>query len=121
MTITTKPRPTITDEMKLAAAEVIANSMGLNDDDAKIIADEYQYGNDGYDLAKKLEAAGFHISGMDDVEILDTMDDEVRARLRTAERKWFEETSPQPPFPIGTQITIGESAISSKSTRYTGR
>ncbi len=104
------PRPTITDEMKLAAALPVAQQMlsGINDNvesGAKDIADNGYHHIDGYELAKRLESSGWDIS-RDDIDILDEFSSNLTDELESAETVWAEVNDIQPPLPIGTRITV---------------
>lgn len=104
------PRPTVTDEMKLAAAMPIAKQMlsGINDDakaGAKDIAENGYAYIDGYELAKRLERCGWDIC-RGDIDELDQYDSNLRAELKKAETAWADGNNIQPPFPVGTRVTV---------------
>lgn len=99
-------RPTVTDEMKLEAAKQVAEN--LNDADPQTIADHWRSYMDGYALARELDRyCGWDFT-MQEVEELDSMGSIVDGLLREAEKKWAEETKPEPPLPIGAATTKGE-------------
>jgi len=94
-------RPTVTEEMILAAAEVVAAKI---DADAATIAEHYRYGMDGYELAKELDKYAYWDTSRDDMEALDEVDWLVDAALREAEKDWVLANAIQPPFPIGARV-----------------
>lgn len=81
------PRPTITHEMKLAAAMQVAKNL---DGDAEVIATAYSYPMDGYQLARELDDRHYWNISASDVEELDQMDCLVRHELERAEKEWVE-------------------------------
>lgn len=103
------PRPTVTDEMKLAAAMPIAKQIltGVNDDveeGAKDIADNGSIHCDGYELAKALERDGWDIR-RDDIDTLDMYSTNLNRELAAAEKTWADVNEIQPPLPIHSRIT----------------
>ena len=99
-------RPTINDEMKLAAAKEVAEKLDCCD--AETIAKYYQHGMNGYELARGLDKFTLWSDfTMDDVEQLDTMWSAVSEQLRKAEKEWFEKYQIKPPLPDGTKINEG--------------
>lgn len=99
-------RPTVTNEMKLQAAQKVAEALG-GDCDAQTIADHYRIGMDGYELARELTRnCGWDFT-MKDLDELDCMGSHVDSLQLEAEWKWAVETNPQPPLPIGAEITRG--------------
>lgn len=97
-------RPTITDEMKLAAARQIADKV---DGDAETIAEAYHHPMDGYELARELDRMyGWDLTMMD-VEELDCMGILVRVELDRAEKQWAAQEAIEPPLQIGTRIKEG--------------
>jgi hypothetical protein len=107
------PRPTVTDEMKLAAAMPIAKEMlsGMSDSieaGAKSIADYGRLHMDGYELAKELEGDGWHIT-REDVDTLDGFSWNLSEELEKAEKEWVDGNDIQPPLPVGTRIKTARS------------
>lgn len=94
-------RPTVTKEMILAAATVVAAKI---DGDAETIADYYQLGMDGWELAKALDQNAYWDTSREDMEALDEVDYLVRSALTEAEKQWFADGNIQPPHPIGTRL-----------------
>lgn len=97
----TPPRPTVTPELKLQAAQVIAAKL---DADAQTIADHYSLGMDGYQLARELDRSAYWDCTRDDVDVLDEMDLLVADLVEQAEREWAAEHNVQPNLPIGARI-----------------
>lgn len=100
-------RPIVNDEMKMAAARELAAKMGLGENSAEDIAQEYRHHMDGFALAKALDKWCSWDTSREEMEALDEMDVLVGKALKAAERQWFADNNIQPPFPIGTQITRG--------------
>lgn len=94
-------RPTVTEAMILAAAEVVAAKI---DADATTIAQHYCHPMDGYELAKELDKNACWDTTREDMEALDEVESLVRSALDTAEKQWFAENNIQPPFPIGARL-----------------
>lgn len=108
--IRTPPRPAVTPEMILEAAEELCKRERWDADQARDLADAYSRHMDGYELAKLLENDyGWDISVMD-VEALDCMSSDVRRAHDKACAVWAQENNIQPPLPIGTMTTRGEIA-----------
>lgn len=101
-------RPTVTDEMKLEAAQGLVTALGWDAHNAEDIAQQYSYGMDGYELAKALDQWASWDTSREDMEELDGMQSRVYALLRAAEEQWFAENSIQPPLPIGARVVIRE-------------
>lgn len=99
------PRPDITEEMVRQAAEEVAKALSANADD---IVSEYSYPMDGFELAKSLMKWCDWDVSRDELDELDKVDGLVEKLLKEAERQWFEQHNVQPPFAIGTLITLGE-------------
>jgi len=97
-------RPTVTKEMILAAAEVVAAKI---DADAESIADHYRHPMDGWELAKALDTYAYWDTTKDDMEALDEVEWLVRSALEKAEKEWFDSNDIQPPYPIGTTLSCG--------------
>ena len=97
-------RPTATKEMILAAATAVAEKIGA---DAATIAEHYQPGMDGYELAKELDKYAYWDTSRDDMEALDEVDSLVDSAVKKAVKAWFIDNDIQPPLPIGTQIKEG--------------
>jgi hypothetical protein len=97
-------RPTATKEMILAAATTVADNMEA---DAATIAEHYQIGMDGYELAKALNKYAFLDISREDMEALDEVNYLVEDAVRKAEKTWFVDNDIQPPLPIGAQIMEG--------------
>lgn len=121
----TPPRPTLTREMIMEAATLIAKQVPtarrggrktLGKDDAENelatatdIADIYEnlqrHGSpDGYDIAKALDSLRSWECTLDDAEKLDSMGWLVNQRLIESEKKWASDNNIRPPLPIGTEI-----------------
>ena len=98
------PRPTITHEMKLAAAMQVAKNL---DGDAEVIATAYSYPMDGYQLARELDDRHYWNISASDVEELDQMDCLVRHELERAEKEWVEREAITPKLAVGTTIKKG--------------
>ena len=99
-------RPTIDKAMILAAAKGVAAEIG-DGADAETIADNYQFGMDGYALARRLDRyCGWDFT-MSEVESLDAMTGTVMRLQRDAEKLWAAAYNIQPPLPIGTTIKQG--------------
>lgn len=94
-------RPTVTQEMILKAATVVAAKIDAN---AATIAEHYRHGMDGYELAKELDKWAYWDTSRDDMEALDEVDWLVDAALREAEKEWVTVNDIQPPFPIGARV-----------------
>lgn len=97
-------RPTVTKEMKRAAAIEVAKS---TDVDVHDIAQAYSYPMDGYQLARELDDHYHCDISASDVEELDAMDSLVRQELERAERQWVEREGIIPKLGIGTAIKKG--------------
>lgn len=100
----TMERPTITPEMILEAAQIVAER---TQDDAESIAECYDHPMNGYHLAKALEDDAYWDISMDDVEELDNMSRLVEELLSKAEWRWVADNNIEPPLPIGATITQG--------------
>lgn len=98
----TPKRPTVTDEMVLAAAEVVAAKM--SNADAATIAKHYQHSMDGFELAKALDKWAFWDTSREDMDALDEMEWLVDKALTDAEKQWAKQHSIAPPFPIGSRV-----------------
>ena len=98
-------RPTITQEMKLAAAMQVAKN--LVDGDAEVIASAYSYPMDGYQLARELDDRHYWSISASDVDELDAMDALVRQELERAEKEWAEREAITPKLAVGTAIKRG--------------
>lgn len=98
------PRPTITHEMKLAAAKQVAKNL---DGDAEVIATAYSYPMDGYQLARELDDRHYWNISASDVDELDAMDSLVRQALEQAEKEWVEREGITPKLAVGTTIKKG--------------
>ncbi|MGQ7956459.1 hypothetical protein ACUTAF_01840 [Pseudomonas sp. SP16.1] len=99
-------RPTVTEEMKLQAAQSLVADVGWDAHNADDIAANYGYGMDGFDLAKALDKWASWDTSRDDMEELDGMQSRVDQLLHEAEEKWFADNDIQPPLPIGARISI---------------
>lgn len=99
------PRPTISKEIVMEAAEKIAKQ--IENGNAEHIADCYRPYMDGYKLAKALDIKYSWDCCLDDAEKLDNMGFLISRSLEEAEKKWAEENNIQPPLPIGTMINKG--------------
>lgn len=97
-------RPTVTDAMKLAAAQQVAKALN---GDAETIAQAYTHPMDGYELARELDRRYGWDLRRDDVDELDVMESLVREQLEAAEKAWVAECNVKPPLPIGTRIKQG--------------
>lgn len=95
------PRPKLTIEQK---AEAIQSVAAIVDIPANRIALAYRQYMDGYRLARELDESGN--MEMSDIEALDTVGSLIDDARRNLEKKWAEDTNPQPPFPIGTRLTV---------------
>lgn len=97
-------RPTMTREMILAAATIVAQRIQF---DAKTIADAYAYPMDGYRLARSLDSQyGYDIT-VSDVNALDAMDALVLTDLTRAEQEWVQREGIAPKLPVGTVLKVG--------------
>ncbi len=101
---TIPPRPTATQEMILAAAQVVAQKI---DADAATIAQYYRHGMDGYDLAKELDKHAYWDTSREDMEALDEVDYLVSRALYKAELDWFFGNNIEPPLPLNSKIVCG--------------
>lgn len=120
MTTTAPPRPTLTREMIMEAATLIAKQVptarrGFVQDDAEnelataidiadIYADLSHGSPDGYEIAKSLDNKRSWQCTLDDAEKLDSLGWLVDQRLTESEKKWVSDNNIQPPLPIGTEI-----------------
>ena len=98
----TPKRPTVTDEMVLAAATVVAGKMG--DADAATIARRYHHSMDGYELAKELDKWDYWDTTREDMYALDEMEGLVERAISRAEKDWVEQHGISPPLPIGSRV-----------------
>ena len=101
-------RPTVTEEMKLQAAQSLVADVGWDAHNADDIAANYSYGMDGFDLAKALDKWASWDTSRDDMEELDGMQSRVDQLLHEAEEKWFADNDIQPPLPIGARVSTYE-------------
>lgn len=97
-------RPTITHEMKLAAAVKVAKNLEV---DAEVIATAYRYPMDGYRLARELDDWHGCAITANDVEELDAMDVLVRKELENAEKQWVERECIAPKLSVGAVLKRG--------------
>ena len=97
------PRPDVTDEMILAAAEVVAGRLTTGGG-AEDIARQYQHPMDGFDLAKELDKWEMWDTTREDMEALDSMDGLVDRALVEAEKQWATQNSITPPIAIGSRV-----------------
>lgn len=110
---TAPPRPTLTWDMKLAAAQQLCERSDLlSDIDPDVIATQYAFRMDGYELARALENFACEDIDREMMEELDGMDSICRSLVKEAEKAWFIEHNIQPPFPDGTPVTIPRQNIS---------
>jgi hypothetical protein len=104
-------RPALTKEIiKKVALEIAhevckwANHRDMDADAlAEDMAHEYSRGDNGYELAKKLDGRGY-MPDAEMVESLDLMDSEVDNEYRKYCWEWVKKENIQPPFPVGTKI-----------------
>ena len=104
-------RPIITKEIieksaKETAKEILtyANFGHIEEESlAKDLADEYSPGDNGYDLAKKLDRRGYDPDALF-VECLDVMDIVVKDHYRKFCWEWVKKENIKPPFPLGVKI-----------------
>ena len=102
--IVKQPRPTVTQNMILAAVLPVAESLGMS---AETIVNHYRYPMDGFDLALELSKyAGMDVS-RNDFEELDGIEWSIRIAHEAAQKIWVTEFDIQPPLPIGSKITKG--------------
>lgn len=101
-------RPKVDKEMIEAAArklvDVNATFDGCNFEE---IADQYYYGIDGYELAKRLDDHYYWDIDAAMVSELDSMDGIVRDLWQEKQREWVNEFNIQPTLENGTHITKG--------------
>jgi hypothetical protein len=109
-----EPRPKFSPEIaRMAAAEIVGELI-----EARQI-DEEQRGDattdltkhcrphsDGYALARRLEDYAGWDCNFEMAEILNGFSHTASEYVRKAEKAWAERTSPQPPYPIGTRVTL---------------
>lgn len=99
------PRPTVTDEMILRAAQQLVADFEM-DGNPEDVAEQYRHPMDGYDLAKQLDLnCRWDICAIE-VEALDTMNQYVDDIHLNAQKKWFAQNIITPPLPIGTRIKL---------------
>ncbi|MBZ9600699.1 hypothetical protein [Phyllobacterium chamaecytisi] len=107
-------RPKVNDEMRLAAAAVIAARLvkaghieaNAVDQHANDLA---QYGGDsadGYELAKDLDRRAHWDCNLDMASILDGYSYEISIEVEKAQKAWAVENNIQPPLPIGARVSI---------------
>ncbi|WP_153899562.1 hypothetical protein [Pseudomonas aeruginosa] len=102
-----EPRPVVTQEMKLAAAQKIVSEQGWPDHCAEQIASEYRRHMDGFDLCKELDKWHSWDTSREDMEVLDEMDNLVDQAHRDAEKAWVIANSIKPELAEGTRIREG--------------
>lgn len=95
-------RPTVTKEMILEVATIVAERMGGAD--AETIADNYTHPMDGFDLAKLLDKRECWDTTREDMEVLDSMAGLVDRALVEAEKQWAAQNSITPPIAIGSRV-----------------
>jgi hypothetical protein len=100
-------RPTLTQAMKLEAANKVVEMLNSNTVTAAQVAKYYHQDMDGFELAKKLERECNCDFIFDDVEILDQMSSYASDVLLQAEKQWVLEYDIKPPYEIGTRTTKG--------------
>lgn len=119
------PRPTLTREIIMEAAKLVAKqlpnarrggrkTLGQNDADDELetatdIADMYadlsrSAKPDGYDLAKALDSRRSWECQLEDADKLDNMAFLINQSLRETEKKWVAEYNVKPSLPVGTEI-----------------
>ncbi|WP_324731023.1 hypothetical protein [Pseudomonas paeninsulae] len=108
-------RPTVTEAMILAAAEVVAAKI---DADAATIAEYYEHPTDGFELAKALDKWAGWDTAREDMEALDEVESLVRSALAAAEKQWFAEHDIQPPFPVGAKLQCRSGIVGSIAGIY---
>ncbi len=128
-----KPRPTeITAAMTLAAAETVVSQLvalkliaaeGV-DARARDIVNCALVTDDGYEIAKKLDARCSWKCNLQIAEELDAFRYLVRDELHAAEALWASENCIEPPYPVGSHVKLrtGEKGeISDISSHYAAK
>lgn len=100
-------RPTLTQAMKLEAANKVVEMLNGNAVTAAQVAQCFNLHMDGFELAKKLEREYYCDFIFDEVEILNQMDSHAFDVLLQAEKQWALEYDIKPPYEIGTRTTEG--------------
>lgn len=118
-------RPTITPEIKLAAARKMVEAIesdcdtdGLpsSEEMAEDIADVASRYDDGYAIAKQLDDRKYWSIDMRIVEALDNYSFMLSAQLDKEIKKWVEENDIQPPFPLKTRVKMQSGDIGEIAT-----
>lgn len=101
-------RPKLDEEMiKAAARKLVGGNAVFDEFHFEEIADQYYYGIDGYELAKKLDDHYYWDICVEMVSELDCMDGIVRDIWQEKQREWVKEFNIQPTLENGTHITKG--------------
>jgi hypothetical protein len=100
-------RPTLTQDMKLVAANKVVEMLNGNEVTAAQVAQCFQLHMDGFELAKELERECNCDFIFDEVEILDQMNSHAYDVLLQAEKQWALENDIKPPHEIGARTTEG--------------
>lgn len=100
------PRPSLTKETLLIAAQALLEELDL-DEDPRQLANIYTQWMDGYELAKRLDLDHGWSVDAQLVEYLDEFRSDVESKNEQACKAWAQDNLIQPPYPIGTQLYEG--------------
>jgi hypothetical protein len=123
----TEPRPNkLTPEMAICAARNIAEDLardGLIDDIEATVRDIAKHGRshqDGYELAKILDARCYWDCDLATAEILDGFSSCAHREIEIAEREWASRNDITAPFPLDTAVKLhsGETGIITDIYKY---
>ncbi|SIQ14511.1 hypothetical protein [Marinobacterium stanieri] len=103
------PRPTMTDEIlePVVVAFIATNpefAKRCGPDSVQDIVDAYSLSADGFELCKYLERDHGWDTSREDMDTLDELGSDVRARLKQLEQEWMTHNNIKPPYPIGTKV-----------------
>lgn len=108
-------RPRFSQEIaRIAAEEIVAELInsghvdeGQRDESVDDIAEHAKAHDDGYEIAKNLDAYAGWDCNFAMAEILDGFSWAASAAMADAQKQWAAETNQQPPFQVGTRVNFG--------------